>query len=220
MPASSRTDNPALAGLMLGLGAFLSSYVNQRMIMKEFNFDVEKLEEAKRRSNNQLEIDRRQIMLRERSNDLKESGQQLERDLPALRETARLDFFDRNLENQIKAKQQLGEVEQNLLKSNDERKFQTIRKQQQFDAQQAPPPAPTPAPQGSSAIDSGLGGQESFDEASGRMLKELRDRFPGSFKKTQPDTTKAKTKSEKQEKPKEVSKEFEAFRKTLSGDAP
>ena len=84
MPASSRTDNPAAYGIMTGLGTFLTSYVNMRMTMKEFNLDVEKFEEAKSQNASQNEIARRQVMARERGNDLTEDRTTLMRELPWL----------------------------------------------------------------------------------------------------------------------------------------
>ena len=105
-----KTDNPVAAGVMMGVGSFLTSYVNMRMTIKEFNLDVEKFEEAKANNAAQHEINRRRIMVEERGLELREDELELREKMPWIEQMAKLDAFDQSLANEVTAAQTLGKI--------------------------------------------------------------------------------------------------------------
>jgi hypothetical protein len=118
-----KTDNPVAAGILMGVGSFLTSYVNMRMTIKEFNLDVEKFEEAKANNANQNEINRRRIMVDERGLELREDELDLRAKMPWLEQAAKQDAFATNLENEVLAEQTLGKIKEGFERTRDAREL-------------------------------------------------------------------------------------------------
>lgn len=107
-----RSDNPVAAGVLMGLGSFLTGFVQMRMTLMQFNLDVEKFEEAKAQNADENEINRRRIMMEERGLELREDELALRAQMPWLEIAAKQDAFATDLANEVTAEQTLGKVTQ------------------------------------------------------------------------------------------------------------
>jgi hypothetical protein len=212
---------------MMGLGAFLSNYVSMRMTRKEFELDVAKFEEAKRLGHDRLEIDRREIMARERANELRATDQVLRGDLPGMRELAKRETDEFGIDVAIRKERAIQRIRDNFKIGQEIRAATAQRARTRFEeiqipedrralglgidarrdasgaAPQAVPPAAAPRPLGPEEP------PETFEEASERILREgsrtLREKFPDKF---------AKPPTKKQPKSK-LNEDFNVFERML-----